>query len=117
MKRININKFLYISRINTILVVVHVPKRVIDKEIIALLNEFGKAMRFTDFYKTFARRGTLHHQTDIWKNLELLMEQKKIIKVRWYAKKYYGIPEERQDGTRFVVVTNGYETEEVEVKE
>lgn len=95
-----------------------VPKRIVDKHIMALLEEHkGRGLRFGDFFRTFAKRGTFHSNSIIWKNLLYLLEQKKIILVQGDTRNFYGIPLTREDGTKYLIINQGFEEEEVEIKE
>ncbi len=93
------------------------PKqRIVDKHILALLEEYkGRGIRFGDIYKTFAKRGMFHNQSDIWKNLILLLDQKKIVKVQGDTRPYYGIPLERKDGSLYLTINTGIEDEIIEL--
>ena len=94
------------------------PKRVIDKQIMELLDKYrGRGLRFGDFFKTFTKQGNFHNQSDIWKNLQLLIEQKKIVKVRGMTRNFYGIPLVRENGSRYLIINQGIEDEEIEVHE
>ena len=95
-----------------------VPKRIVDKHIMMLLKEHkGHGLRFNDFFTTFAKRGTFHNNSDIWKNLLYLLEQKKIVKVRGDTRNFYGIPLTREDGSKYLIINQGFEEEEIEIKE
>ena len=93
------------------------PKRIVDQHIMALLEEYkGRGLRFGDFFKTFAKRGTFHNQSDIWKNLLYLLEKKKIVKVRGDTRNFYGIPLTRENGTKYLIINQGFEEEEIDVE-
>ena len=95
-----------------------VPKRIVDKHIMALLEESkGRGLRFGDFFKTFAKRRMFHNQSDIWKNLLFLLDQKKIVKVRGDTRNFYGIPLTRKDGSKYLIINQGFEEEEIDVGE
>ena len=93
-------------------------KRIVDKHILELYKEYkGRGFRFGDTFKYFMKRGTFHNQSDIWKNLQLLIEQKKIGKVRGMTRNFYGIPLVRENGSRYLIINQGIEDEEIEVHE
>ena len=93
------------------------PKRIVDKHIMELLTKHkGKGLRFGDFFKTFAKRGTFHNQSDIWRNLCLLLEQKKIVKVRGDTRNFYGISLTRENGSKYLIINQGFEEEELDVE-
>ncbi len=92
-----------------------VPKRIVDKHIMALLDEYkGRGLRFGDFFKTFSKRRMFHNQSDIWKNLLFLLNQKKIVKVRGMTRNFYGIPFTREDGSQYLTINQGIEDEIIE---
>lgn len=94
------------------------PERVIDKQIMELLEEYrGRGLRFRNFFITFTKRGTFHGQSDISKNLQLLLNQKKIVKVRGLTRSFYGIPLTRENGSKYLIINQGLEDEEIEIKE
>ena len=94
------------------------PERVIDKHIMKLLEEYkGRGLRFRNFFITFTKRGTFHGQSDISKNIQLLLKQKKIVKVRGMTRNFYGIPLTREDGSRYLIINQGLEDENIEVEE
>ena len=98
-------------------IVTAMPERVIDKQIMNLLEEYnGRGLRFRDFYITFAKRKTFHGQADISRNLKLLLEQKKIVKVRGDTRNYYGIALTRKNGKKYLIINQGMQDEEIEVE-
>ena len=93
-------------------------KRIIDQHILALFGDFkGRGFRFGDIFKYFMKRGTFHNQSDIWKNLEFLLEQEQIVKVRGMTRNFYGIPLVRENGSKYLIINQGIENEEIEVEE
>ena len=94
------------------------PQRIIDKHILELLEKYkGRGLRFSDIFKYFLKSKTLHNQSNIWSNLLFLLEQKKIVKVRGLTRNFYGLPLTREeDGSKYLIVTQGIEEEELEVE-
>jgi hypothetical protein len=95
------------------------PKeRTVSKHIIDLLEKHkGKGLRFRDFFVTFAKQGTFHNQSNIWSNLLRLLDEGKIIKVKGDTRNFYGIPLTRNNGTKYLIINQGIEPEEVELQE
>ena len=94
------------------------PKRIVDKHIMELLGMHkGRGYRFGTIFHVFARKGRFHNQSDIWKNLLFLIEQKKIVKVQGYTRPFYGIPLTREDGSQYLIINQGIEDEEIEVEQ
>ena len=93
-------------------------KRIVDKRIMTVLKEYkGHGFRFGAIFHAFARKGTFHNQSDIWKNLVILIEQKKIVRVKGYTRPFYGIPLVREDGSKYLIINQGIEDETIEVEE
>ena len=93
-------------------------KRIVDQHILELFREYkGRGFRFGNIFKYFLKRGTFHNQSDIWKNLEFLLKQKKIVKVRGMTRNFYGIPLVRENGSRYLTINQGIEDEDIEVEE
>ena len=60
----------------------------------------GTGMRYTDIYKALRKKGYHHNFTSTLDNLRFLLERKKIVKVLTC----YGIPAEREDGSRYLTI-------------
>jgi hypothetical protein len=92
-------------------------KRFVDKHILSILEEYrGRGFRFGQIFKTLYKRGTPHNQCDIWKNLDFLIEKEKITKQHHYTKNYYFIPLQRPDGSKYFIINEGIEDEEIKVE-
>lgn len=92
------------------------PERIVDKHILKLFGDFkGRGFRFGNVFKYFLKRGTFHNQSDIWKNLEFLLKQKKIVKVRGMTRNFYGIPLVRENDTKYLIINQGIEDETIEL--
>ena len=82
-----------------------------------LLEKYkGHGLRFSDIFKYFLNHGTFHNQSDIWKNLTYLIKLKKIIKVKGLTRNFYGLPLTRENGSKYLIVTQGIEEIELEVE-
>ena len=93
------------------------PKRIVDKHIMELLEKYkGRGIRFGDIFKKFTKQGTFHNQSNIWFNLTFLLEQKKIVKVRGDTRPFYGIPLTRENGSKYLIINQGIEDEEIDVE-
>ena len=93
------------------------PQRIIDKHILELLKKYkGRGLRFGDIFKYFLKSKTLHNQSNIWSNLLFLLKQKKIVKVRGLTRNFYGLPLTRENGSKYLIVTQGIEEIELEVE-
>jgi hypothetical protein len=66
----------------------------------------GLAMRFMEIYYTMKKRGFNHNRTSVSDNLKFLISQGKIVRYEWFNNPRYGIPKERSDGTRYIIVKN-----------
>ena len=94
------------------------PKeRTVAPHIMKLLEKYkGRGLRFGNIFKTFVKEGTFHNQSNIWVNLIFLLEQKKIVKVKGYTRKFYGIPLTRTDGSKYLKINQCIEDEEIDVE-
>ena len=93
------------------------PKRIIDQHIVELLEKYkGRGLRFGDIFKYFLKSKTLHNQSNIWSNLLFLLDQKKIVKVRGMTRNFYGIPLTRKNGSKYLIINQGIEDEEIEIE-
>ena len=62
----------------------------------------GVSMRFSDIFKRLAMQGWYHHQVPISKNLDFLVEQKKIV----HFKNQYSLIQTRPDGSKFAIIND-----------
>ena len=87
----------------------------VDKDILIILKEKkGYGLRFGDIYKTL-KREMFHYQQQISNNLKKLIEQGKVVKVKGSPRYFYGIPLQREDGTRYLIVRGPVEDEIIEL--
>jgi len=87
-------------------------RKVAPRIMYVLEQNNGVSMRFSDIFKRLAMQGWYHHQVPISKNLDFLVEQKKIV----HIKDQYALIQTRENGTKFVIVKNPVETV-IEVEE
>lgn len=74
----------------------------------------GYAIRFMYIYREMERKGYKHNSVSISQNLKYLVEQGKIINFRRGMRpSFYGIPEKRPDGTKFIVAKKVYVENEI----
>lgn len=66
----------------------------------------GLSMRFMELYQKMRQRGFTHNRTSVSDNLKYLMKQGKIVRYLWNNNPRYGMPKERSDGTRYIIVKN-----------
>lgn len=66
----------------------------------------GVTMRFIQVYRTMRKRGFKHNYTSVSSNLKYLVSQGKIVRYEWNLNPRYGMPETRENGSRFIVVKN-----------
>ena len=89
----------------------------VDKDILIILKEKkGYGLRFGDIYKTLLKREMFHYQQQISKNLSKLIEEGKVVKVKGRPRFFYGIPLQREDGTRYLTVRGSIEDEIIEIE-
>lgn len=92
-------------------------KRYVDKHIMALLEKHkGRGFIFGGILRGFAKHGKNFNQVTLWHNLGFLIEQEKIVKVDGDTRPFYGIPLTREDGSRYLIVNQGFIDEELEVE-
>jgi hypothetical protein len=89
----------------------------VDKDILIVLKaNKGYALRFSDIYKALIKRELFHYQQQISNNLKKLIAEGKVVEVKGRPRSFYGIPNTRGNGTRYIVVKGaGIEDETVEV--
>ena len=88
----------------------------VDKDILAVLEERkGYGLRFSDIFHALSKRDMFHYQQQISKNLKKLIEEKKVVKVKGRPRYFYGIPLQREDGTRYLIVRGPIEDEIIEL--
>jgi hypothetical protein len=77
----------------------------------------GLAMRFMEIYNKMRQLGFKHNRTSVSDNLKFLINQGKIVRYLWHNNPRYGMPKERSDGTRYIVVKNkGLPDETIELE-
>ena len=77
----------------------------------------GRGLRFGNIFKIFVKEGTYHNQANIWENLIFLLGQKEIARVKGDMRNFYGIPLTREDSSKYLVINQGIEDEEINVVE
>ena len=88
----------------------------VDKDILIVLEEYrGYALRFGDIYKTLLKRDMFHYQQQISKNLSKLIDEGKVVKVKGSPRYFYGIPLQREDGSRYLTVRGPIEDDIIEL--
>jgi len=89
----------------------------VDKDVLIVLEKNkGYGLRFSDIYKTLLKRDMFHFQQQISNNLKKLIEEGKVVKVRVNPRFFYGIPLERENGTKYLIVRGPVEDEIVEIE-
>ena len=84
--------------------------------LVILKENKGVAMRFMKIYNTMRQRGFKHNYTSVSDNLKYLINKGKIVRYEWYNNPRYGMPETREDGSRYIVVKNkGLPNETIEL--
>jgi hypothetical protein len=79
--------------------------RITARQILAVLQENKSyALRFSDIYKILRQLGTSHYQQQISQNLQFLISRNEIVRVEDESRYYYGIPNLRENGTRFIII-------------
>ena len=88
----------------------------VDKDILVVLEEHrGYGLKFSDIFHALSKHNMFHYQQQISKNLKKLIEEKKVAKVKGRPRYFYGIPLQREDGTRYLIVRGIVEDEIIEV--
>ena len=59
-----------------------------------------------EIYNTLRQRGFKHNYTSVSDNLKYLVSQGKIVRYEWNYNPRYGLPEPREDGSKFIIVKN-----------
>ncbi|MBA7493557.1 hypothetical protein ES702_04116 [subsurface metagenome] len=69
-------------------------------------ENIGLARRFMEIYNTMRERGFKHNFNSISDNLKYLVSQGKIVRYEWNKNPRYGMPETRENGSKFIIVRN-----------
>ena len=80
-------------------------RKVAPRIMYVLEQNNGVSMRFSDIFKGLAMQGWYHHQVPISKNLDFLVEQKKIVHIG----NQYALIQTRSDGSRFAIIKDSVE--------
>ena len=89
----------------------------VDKDILAVLEERkGYGLRFSYIFHALSEHNMFHYQQQISNNLKKLIEEGKVAKVKGKTRYFYGIPLQREDGTRYLTIRGAIKDEEIEVE-
>ena len=88
----------------------------VDKDLLIILEEHkGFGLRFGDIFHSLSEHNMFHYQQQISKNLSKLIEEGKVVKVKGRPRFFYGIPLQREDGSRYLTVRGPIEDEIIEL--
>jgi hypothetical protein len=89
----------------------------VDKDILIVLEEHkGYGLRFGDIFHALSAHDMFHYQQQISKNLTKLIEEGKVVKVKGRPRYFYGIPNQRTNGSKYLIVRGTIEDEEIDVE-
>lgn len=82
-------------------------ERITSVHLMIIFKEnIGLARRFKEVYQTMRERGFMHNYSSVSQNLKYLIEQGKIVRYEWNKNPRYGLPDTREDGTRYIIIKN-----------
>ena len=88
----------------------------IDNDLLAVYGKYrGRGLRYIDTFHELVKNGTMHHSPQIIGHIKSLIEEGKLAKAKGRSRYFYGIPLTREDGTKFLIVNQGVEPEELDV--
>lgn len=73
----------------------------------------GVAIRFKYIYKTLREKEYRHNFTPITDNLRYLIKQKKIVRIKFGTRPFYGIPKKREDSSTYIIAKKVYAEDEI----
>ena len=72
--------------------------------IMELFRKEKRSFRIMEIDELLRKKGYKHNRVTLGKNLNMLSNQRKIVKKKWMGFFRYGIPEKRLNGSWFIVV-------------
>lgn len=88
----------------------------VHKDVLIVLGEHpGYGLRFSYIFHALSEHNMFHYQQQISNNLKKLIEEGKVAKVKGKTRYFYGIPLQREDGTRYLIVRGSVKDEIVEL--
>ena len=88
----------------------------VDKDILVVLEEHrGYGLKFSDIFHALSKHGMFHYQQQISNNLSKLIEEGKVVKVKGSPRYFYGIPLQRENKSKYIIVRGPVKDETIEL--